>query len=557
MLVLALHYLNGWAMAAADGAKKEVAEWPPHPDRVFMALAAAYFETDDGDKAAECASLEWLESLPPPELVVSGHEKRRLVTQFVPVNDPGIAGQKKIAELIQATHPSLGALKDAGLGQLPEFRSRQPRSFPVAIPHDPVLRLIWPDAEPTEHQCQALAGLCRKVTHVGHSASLVSAWLDETRPAPTANLIPGDTIGGVRLRVPSLGRLAYLTARCGRDRTIRWADVNADIADLKRRIKSAVGPAKKTLKTEQARLEQVMIQEFPDGPPVAALDPKLFRPNPGRWQGYGPPVDKSAESFAGSVFDPSLVVLRLSGQRLPLAATAKLMAAFRNTIMVQCPVQPPPAWLSGHEADGNATTRPHLAFLPLPFVDNAHADGRIMGVALALPRDLDPEAAADCLDALLRDEEGQPRVHHLFDGQWFDCTAELETRFPPPQKNLHGQVWSAPSRRWASVTPVVLDRHFDGKDKWEQAADSIKTACTRIGLPRPSEVLLHPISMFVGVPRSSDFPPLNRKSDGGRMHHSHAVLVFDEPVAGPVIIGAGRFRGYGLCRPLAQGGRNE
>ncbi|MGZ8975757.1 type I-G CRISPR-associated protein Csb2, partial [Methylomagnum sp.] len=59
MFALALRYLNGWAMAAADGARKERAEWPPHPDRVFMALAAAWFET--GQAADEGAALRWLE----------------------------------------------------------------------------------------------------------------------------------------------------------------------------------------------------------------------------------------------------------------------------------------------------------------------------------------------------------------------------------------------------------------------------------------------------------------------------------------------------------------
>ena len=45
VFVSGIRYLMGWAMAAADGAKKQLAEWPPHPDRVFMALAAAWFET--------------------------------------------------------------------------------------------------------------------------------------------------------------------------------------------------------------------------------------------------------------------------------------------------------------------------------------------------------------------------------------------------------------------------------------------------------------------------------------------------------------------------------
>lgn len=555
MLALALHYLNGWAMAAADGTKKEIAEWPPHPDRVFMALAAAHFETDDGDKAAERAALQWLEGLSAPVLAASEWEERRTVTHFVPVNDAGLSRKRKIAELVQAHNPSLGALKDAGLSQLPEFRSRQPRSFPVAIPHHPRVDLVWPDADPAETLRATLADLCRKVTHVGHPASLVWAWLEDAPLAPT--WVPHETVGGVRLRVPGEGRLAYLADRCSRTRAIRWADLDWDIKEVDKRIKTATGRAKKDLQAELQRQEELMTQEFPGGRPVAALDPRLFRPGPGRWQGYARPPPEAALTTPGTVFDRNLVVLRLGDHRLSLVATQRLMTALRNTVMSQCPIQSPPEWLSGHAPNGKASTNPHLAFLPLPFVGDPHADGRVMGVALALPRDLDPGEAARCLGDLLRDADGQPRPHRLFDGQWFDCTAELETRSPPPQKSLDTAVWTAPSRRWASVTPVVLERHFDGQDKWGQAAESVKTACERIGLPRPAEVLLHPVSMLAGVPRSNEFPPMTRKSDGGRMHHSHALLVFGEPVAGPVLVGAGRFRGYGLCRPLAQGGGDD
>ena len=53
MFSLGIRYLMGWAMAAVDGARKEHAEWPPHPDRVFMAMAAAWFET--GQEAGEGA----------------------------------------------------------------------------------------------------------------------------------------------------------------------------------------------------------------------------------------------------------------------------------------------------------------------------------------------------------------------------------------------------------------------------------------------------------------------------------------------------------------------
>ena len=54
MLAFGIRYLNGF-VAAAEPDDRERAEWPPHPGRVFMALAAAHFQT--GADAAERAAL--------------------------------------------------------------------------------------------------------------------------------------------------------------------------------------------------------------------------------------------------------------------------------------------------------------------------------------------------------------------------------------------------------------------------------------------------------------------------------------------------------------------
>ena len=173
-----------------------------------------------------------------------------------------------------------------------------------------------------------------------------------------------------------------------------------------------------------------------------------------------------------------------------------------------------------------------------------------MGLALVLPAGLDPQEGGRCLEPFLHETDtGLAREHTLFSGQWFECGVELETRERPPV-NLDPESWTRKSRVWASITPVVLNRHFDGKDKWQQAAESIKEACLHIGLPRPREVLLHPVSLVESVPHARDYPQLTRKNNGGRRSHSHAVIIFDKPVSGPVIVGAGRFRGYGLCRPM-------
>jgi hypothetical protein len=768
MFALGIRYLNGWSMATVDGARKQRAEWPPHPDRVFMALAAAWFET--GEDVAEGEALRWLEGLDPPSVAATDASHRTPVVSYVPINDDSapIAKDNK------------GKWKPRAEGSLPIGRNRQPRRFPVAIPHHPVVHLIWPQM-PGNH-AHALRNLAAKVTHVGHSASLVQAWIEGGGDVQ-ATLIPTNGIAEHRLRVPSPGRLEqlahpyqeawrrhrrnieqieraeadladmtppprvawrrgfpdvvilamehqtkahadYRAAKSGNslaaaklvqglvdetgleavrrliddERCDRLALVAAHayegggvnaipatlaewlgtflaipfVADIAQaNIVSHTGADGYGRLARQARFEggveasrrYILVDDFVGqggtfanlrgwvekqggavvgavaltGKPYSAKlsvtkdqlhelkekhgrdferwwrgqfghafnrltqsearyltrspdadtirdrlaaakcegdrsggtrsvreqrklvkDLKSYRPStplrplPGKWQGYVRPQREAPSPAPHSIFDPRLVVFGIQGRRVSLPATLKLTAALRGLLMRKCPAQPPPEWFSGHGEDGRPTKAPHMALAPLPFVGAPHADGRILGLALILPRNLAPEDVGKAINAILHDEETSlPREHRLFDGQWLECALSLETRERPPL-NLTPSVWTKCSRTWASVTPVALNRHFDGADRWDCAAESVRDACVDIGLPRPSEVLLRPVSSVEGVPHAGEFPRLVRKPDSGRRIHAHAELVFDEPVSGPLLVGAGRFRGYGLCRPMDQ-----
>jgi len=526
MLALGIRYLNGWAIAAVDGAKKEHTEWPPHPDRVFMALAAAWFET--GEDPGEGEALRWLEELTPPSIVASGYTERtafredRPTVSYVPVNDSQVG--RKIPDT-----SDLGKLKGAGLSILPEFRRRQPRRFPTAVPFNPNVFFTWSGNNPGRHR-EPLERLVRKVTHIGHSASFVQVWLDDDPPEP--NWVPVNGHALHRLRVTSRGRLYYLRERYNRENVIEYGQQLAVID----RAKGA----------EKKKLQVILKKKF------GTTEPVQLRPESGLWQGYDRPVEKRLDDTPGSIFDSRLIVFALKGKRFSLTTTLRMTETVRRTILSKCS-EPIPEWVSGHRNDGSPSEDAHIAIVPLPFVGHAHSDGRLMGIALAVPRGTDPAESANCFSPLLNDAYGSPRITKLFDGSWFECGLELETRETPPS-SLQSVLWTRPSRVWASVTPVVLDRHFDGNDKWERAAESVKDSCERIGLPRPVEVLLHPISTVKGVPHSRDFPPISRKNDGGRRHHSHALIVFEKLIEGPVIVGAGRFRGYGLCRPMKSEG---
>jgi CRISPR-associated protein Csb2 len=64
-------------------------------------------------------------------------------------------------------------------------------------------------------------------------------------------------------------------------------------------------------------------------------------------------------------------------------------------------------------------------------------------------------------------------------------------------------------------------------------------------------VIVTQVSAHLGVPPARSFPSLRRK-DGGPRLHTHAILIFDQPICGPLMIGAGRYRGYGVCRPMIE-----
>lgn len=65
----------------------------------------------------------------------------------------------------------------------------------------------------------------------------------------------------------------------------------------------------------------------------------------------------------------------------------------------------------------------------------------------------------------------------------------------------------------------------------------IGQACERAGLPAPREAIITLVSAHLGVPPAHAFPMLQQKN-GGLRRHTHAILIFDEPVCGPVLIGA-------------------
>lgn len=522
MLVLGVRYLNGFVAACEPHERQpgqERPEWPPHPARVFMALAAAHFQT--GADPSEREALLWLESLPPPALQAPPAAPRAVVTHYVPVNDKAGDVSKPPTAIIQSA-PQLA-------------RDRQPRTFARAwLEHDTAY-LVWRDAPVDDGTLSALASLCGKVTRIGHSSSLVQMWVARPEEAGEVNWVPDDERAELQLRVPGPGTLEDLERRYNAEAVERYGLLKVAEHDGDRRVQRE---AKKRLR-----------EEFGDMPPVQ-LPPQISL-----YQGYARPGrEEEKPEVLGSVFSPQLVVFGLERRSGPVAAlglpaTLQLVQRWREALVSysDAATERVRAIVSGHGADGGPLGEPHLALIPLAFVGHPNADGHLVGLAAVLPAGLDPEDRRQVLRILGR--VGELKLGAL--GVW-GLVRELGDR---PAWNLRPEVWTAHpagATHWSTVTPVAFDRHPKSKDRSEyqrEVSAIIADACGTIGLPRPRAVVVASVSAHFGVPPAFEFPRLARK-DGTERRHGHAIVVFDEPVVGPVLIGAGRYRGYGVCRPM-------
>lgn len=539
-LTLGIRYLRGQAVAT-DPTNREQAEWPPHPARVFMALAAAHFES--GEDASERVALEWLEALSPPALFVPEVFARSPVTAYVPVNDK--AG------------PSTASLQSA-----PSFtRSRQPRQFPSHWLGDQCLFCTWPSAVGSEVHLAALNQLCAKVTYLGHSSSLVQVWVADPAAATPANWVPTTTEAELRLRQVSPGTLDYLRRQYNEDGRVQHAAMQARIEQLQIERKQARGPGARQRKDEiQQELDRLAAKQ-------ASLDPRPpLRPTISLAQGYRRADAIAPRPVPASVFDHHLLVLsKLDGPSLGLESTLQLTQALRGAVMWHCDLQPPPEWLTGHAAAGTVSETPHLALVPLPFVGHEHADGHVLGLALIFPRAVPEEERGRRLARLLADENGLPLEITLRLGRLGTWTLVREDRAHLPSA-LRPSSWSEPAEIWASVSPIVLDR-FPKSDRladragWNaEVAATIAAACLNIGLPEPVEIDIDKTSWLLGAPRArpdhGGYPLMSAAGKPPR-YQVHAWLRFPEPVRGPVLLGAGRYQGYGLCKPWVppNGGR--
>ncbi len=472
---------------AATGPDSQTSDWPPQPDRVFSALVAAWAAR--GEDALEARSLEWLERQPPPRVDASDAAPRTGAVAFVPPNDPRSDRRASAA------------------GVMPAFRRRQPRSFPAARPWNATVRYCWRDTELDEETFSSLGSLARDTAYVGHSASLTRCRF--LRAA-------GDTVedrgsGSPRRRVYP-GRLA----------------------ELRRQFQAGRRPS--------------------PGEPVA--------------------VTSGAEASRVNAFGQRWLLLEhIAGEMPDIRACAIVGKAVRDIIVDGYRRTGlghlAPEVVSGLTSTGEPSRDQHVAIVPLPFAGVPFADGQVLGFAIVPPAGStildDPgfRRALRCvapLDAARGRRTLSVRVEPASDGgRAFVPEFSLSIDALPARRSLDPGRYTRAARSFATVTPIALDRHLKayGAAQEGEIHDQVAQACLNIGLPRPELVVADKHCALEGAPpaRSPAKVPAwmewRRPGPLKSRRLTHAVLRFAEAVPGPVILGAGRFLGLGLCLPVA------
>jgi CRISPR-associated protein Csb2 len=238
--------------------------------------------------------------------------------------------------------------------------------------------------------------------------------------------------------------------------------------------------------------------------------------------------------------------------RLGLSIThVETVARALRGALLRHATDPPPAVLSGHEPDGRRLERPHAAFLALPTSEDGHAPGVIGGVALALPRDIAPtDHRAFCVAI----EHWERSGARLLMGRLGAMTLARVDEAHAGEELALGSLAGC-SREWATVTPVALQRNpgeLGARDAaaaaraLRRAEEAVVDACQHVGLPRPVEVKVLRRPVLPRMPPAPAFMPHPRLGSGFKRVCVHAALRFAEEVAGPVVIGVGRYFGVGM-----------
>ncbi|MCU4750046.1 type I-U CRISPR-associated protein Csb2 [Streptomyces sp. G-5] len=449
-------------------------------------MFCALVSVADPDDPVHNAALGWLEEQVPPLVGVP-------------------AGSAEASSPRAAWVPTNAVAASPSHGVLPG-RTNGEKTWPQRTLSAAGLVFVW-EAEPPAGVRSVLEDLARKVPYLGRASgpALVTATVGPTPDLSGAGWQVWEPAadqfgGGVDLRVPYPGYLAGLRDAYGSGQPA-WQQARSTAYTLRR--------------------------EADDDLLAGGVDPVM----------KGPFGDMVTFAFDRRVSVDAVATMAVTGS-LRRKVMGMLEACGHDVAAM-------PA-LHGHT--DSDIQRP-CAFLGLPFVGSTHADGRLRGVAVAIPQGLETVQRRALLAVLLRagggltklSVPGTPRpVKVTYVGPAAGADVDRWTVRP--------STWTRPSRVWATALPMVLDGF--PKRNGPSVEQLVAKSCRMAGLPQPEAVeVMRAGSQLPGAPHLPA-PALRRKPRERPLPARHVRLRFAQKVTGPVVVGSKRNFGLGLCLPV-------
>lgn len=483
-----------------DGRFHGAGMWPPSPARLFQALVAG---GGLGGPLAENhrSALEWLETLQAPVIGAPRSLKGEKVTMYVPGNDlDGVGGDLKRTSEIR------------------DLKMVTPRLFDATVPF--IYAWGFEDIDGAWHAANRISSLAERLYQFGRGVDMAWAWaevlhrdaFDERIIGYQGNVFrPSRVPRADALDCPCRGSLKSLEAR---------------YASYSRRF--AVGGR-----------GQAQTQVF-SKPPAARFVPVPYDHSPVRhlYELRERSSDAPFAPWAATLISALVTCLRDAAVDRLCRTLPSQSAQIERVIVGRKPEGP---------NDGPPSAR--VRIIPLPSIGHPHADRGIRRVLV--------EVSPDCP---LRADD----VRWAFSGLTLvdPDTGEVSnvvrtpTHGAPARSMRHyGIGEEALYLRWRTVSPVALPIDSSGRgqtggermNRMAHAANAVRQALRHAGIgPQPTWLRVQGEPFESGGERAEAFAAGTRF---GRKRLWHVEIAFCEGVAGPLVIGDGRFLGLGLMAP--------
>lgn len=461
-------------------------EWPPSPLRFFQALVAAA----GGQRTeAEQEALRWLEQQPPPAIFAPKPRatgNRR--KHFVPDNDADRQGD--------------------------HIPSRIAKVFRPLHLHDGAeVQYRWAFTERDRQHASVIRQLAGRMRCLGWGIDVVAGR------------------GGFNCAEPDGSQrwIAHPTGGLGGSGEPRRVPVNGTLESLDA--------------THEAKASGFAGGQYRPTDANVTTSNVTYRPAGGLaerpWLAFS--LTSIADGSAATFWSAN--VAQLAGQIRHAAKNAAGRCGWDQSMIN--------AYVCGHDAPEEH----RLAFLPLPSIGHPHADAMIRRALVVAPTgDEDPlrQLRARLIGALQPDHGEQ--------------TVALT-----PGSTADGVVrrYVGVARLWATVTPAILPGHIshrgrfgepftlDADDLAGNASTSVGKKAARVavrllemsGVPHcmVSQITFTRVPPLANLPHAMGFRP-PRKLE--RYQRAHVCLVLKAAEAGPLALGLGRFRGFGLLAAM-------